>query len=413
MKARKLISSALALSVLLLASARTGIANKDDMVLKTPIPVTTQNAKGLPLDEEGKKMLEFEMQSGDAIADSVKEFFGGDEAVGDYGEIFMDSKNGKVIIYLAKEDKKTNELKKMLKAKFPETKFQIKKAKYSRKQLVAKQDELTNRLISLGYKNFGLGADTINDTLILEIYNLDPSLEAALIKEFGNDLVIKHLKEDKSPFLLSRTADYGTLGGGIAINQSGCSTTAIAQKNGLSYILTAGHCVELVGSPAWQNNTAIGTVTDSKFSSGLDAGLIKITSQRYISNYFFNKAESLTNYDSRHSGVGTSNVGDLVCKAGIKTGATCGNVTMLNDKLVQNGITYNNLIRITRYNTTYTMSGGGDSGGIIFKASDNKLLGIISGSNTPADYVAGTKIQDAMSSLGVSIYSSDTSLLVN
>jgi len=87
MKTSRIVTTTQALSVLLLAAEGTGSAIKEDRVLTTPIPVTTQNAKGLPLDDEGKKRLEFEVQSGNRIAESVKEFLGGSDGIGEYGEL--------------------------------------------------------------------------------------------------------------------------------------------------------------------------------------------------------------------------------------------------------------------------------------------------------------------------------------
>ncbi|MEQ6375500.1 S1 family peptidase [Bacillaceae bacterium S4-13-58] len=178
----------------------------------------------------------------------------------------------------------------------------------------------------------------------------------------------------------SRYDQYRPLMGGIILE--GLSCTGSFSSTG-SYYITAGHCGSV--------GETIGTITKVANSGPVDAALIKVDNTSWLSNDLFAQSprdREITDWQAEYE----ENEGDYVCKAGYKTGYTCGTVTS----------TYYSVR--THHNMTvasYTRDGG-DSGDPVFNG--NQLRGIYEGtSSLGAVYSQIDNVQYALG-IGVRTY---------
>lgn len=162
----------------------------------------------------------------------------------------------------------------------------------------------------------------------------------------------------------------GQLLGGDQISNGSilCSVGFNVTRDGLYYILTAGHCT--AGMPWWRG---IGPSAASNFPD-TDFGLIR--------NDGYAAAGAVDMYDNTVqpiTRVGTATVGERVCASGEATGVTCGRVLAVNQTVdYGDGNIVHGLIE-TDVHTDH-----GDSGGALFDGS--VALGTVSGGDGQIDY---------------------------
>jgi hypothetical protein len=428
-KLNLILMSVLTIFVLTVSSTNSEtFANKSDKYNINPEPgpwVATdpndfRENKNLKLTEKQKRNVEIERLYLEDINSILENILGEVDKIGEYGSFYIEPyEDYKFVLGLAKEDLKTDKLKQELKQVIPSNLFKIKKMKKSVKDLEIIQSNINEFLVNQGYDNFGITVDVYKEKLILNIDSISSDTEDQLSTLFGEYIEIE--TGISLNYLLSRDANFGTLGGGIAIQSSNCSTAATATKNGVAFIVTAGHCTDGDGKPMYQNNNWVGSdhYDLDNATDRLDVGLIKIQDTRYISNYFLNN-EGSSSWDSRHTGVGSATLGSTACKSGITTNTTCGEIVSVNSSGTVEGKYYDNLIRLDSANDSYPIALPGDSGSIVFTASTNKIIGLVSHGmdGEPYNRVWCPKMTEIESRLSSStapfrIYSSNTALLVN
>ncbi|MDG0792235.1 S1 family peptidase [Cohnella ginsengisoli] len=220
---------------------------------------------------------------------------------------------------------------------------------------------------------------------------------------------------------LARTANFTTMGGGIAIDNSNCSTAFTATKDTKEFLVTAGHCVTSIGSAAKQNTTNVGTQHLSAYGDyGTDVGLILLTdTSRSIGNGYYYNGLANGEYDKNYTTTTTVINGQLICKSGIKTSVTCGSVTNTSATVTYGTIHLTGMIQAKKDDGGLVL--GGDSGGVVFNPYNyGQLIGIVSGrslatSTLPEGYYGYfTKVGNALANGGaVTLYTSSSTKAVN
>ncbi|MBV9844579.1 MAG: S1 family peptidase [Kutzneria sp.] len=203
--------------------------------------------------------------------------------------------------------------------------------------------------------NSSWAIDVATNQVVVQVSDQTPStslLETA--GHYGDAAKIVHTHGSISQQVLD--------GDGISTDQITCSAGFNATVgNGQPVILTAGHCT--AGLPYWQG---IGPSLDTSPSSA-DYGLIRNDSDdgRGAVDTYNGRSQPITE-------AGDAYVGERVCKAGERTGLTCGRVTALNVTVnYDNGKVVHGLVE-TNVHTDH-----GDSGGPLFDGSVG--LGMVSG----------------------------------
>ncbi len=201
--------------------------------------------------------------------------------------------------------------------------------------------------------------------------------------ELNNEEIIYSLNQKQRPLV-----------GGLSIEMPRgdhyalCTLGAIVKKNGIKYILTAGHCVtegedgfpdpDDIGLKIRQGEQIIGSVYKTDFTGGVDVALISINSG--ISS----EQETFLGDDVLE--FGTVYKGLKVFKIGRTTGLTFGTVTEFVGYTGSDGKQWQGFV-VTGDNGEFSASG--DSGSAIITVSKpHKIVGIISagdGSNMPED----------------------------
>jgi hypothetical protein len=147
-----------------------------------------------------------------------------------------------------------------------------------------------------------------------------------------------------------------------------CSTGFNVVRDGVRYLLTAGHCTQ--GLPTW---SGVGPSVISAFP-GTDYGVVR--------NESAVAAGAVDRYDGTTqpiTGAGTATVGERVCASGQTTHVTCGQVTEV-DQTVDYGD--GNVVRGLIETSVHTDHG--DSGGSLFNGATG--LGMVSGGDGTTDY---------------------------
>ncbi|WNQ11938.1 S1 family peptidase [Paenibacillus aurantius] len=423
---KKKMAISIVMASLLLSGVVAAYAS-ENFVATTPQQVELKS-EDLPLDSKQKLQLQYQAQYLDKIKDEVGFTFGNFSAFEEYGEIYIDNTDQiKFVVLLAKEDLKTNSLAQNLKKFIPADLLEFKKTNMSLNDLKNIQRNIESireelkKDDTLIYSSY---PDIQKQKVVLEVNGITAETKNKILNRFGSDNV--NIGQEIHPSI-QRTDNYGTLGGGIALNSSSCSTGAIGIKDTREFIITAGHCVNGDGGTEYQNTSVVGTDHHSALNSGTDVGLINITTSRYVSNAYFYGAEAKSNYDKKITSTSVGLLNELVCKSGVKTGTTCGVI-----KNTSQNITYASPYNVTVYDTVRIekasgeiYENGGDSGGIVFGGYYNdKLYGIhIAGNHNPETGAPGNvgyyqKIQTIINTYNeatspFSIYLSDTARLAN
>ena len=383
--------------------------------------------------EVQKKLITQATEMND-IFNTIDKVFGSYEAFSDKGTLYLSDK-GEIIIGIKDgSDEKVNfTLKNSLQAIDEDNLIKIESVKYSINELEKIQDEIAQVAQNLiGDKSVITELDVIAPKITVSVEDLKTEEEQALASQFKEnntfDLIqiISHDQTMNPQDEIERERDWTKLGGGIRLHDSGlgnCTSTGIGKKGTNYFLITAGHCLQYDGSYVYQDSSIVGVDHTSGNYANIDVGLVRITSAspipRYATNYFYELAENKTDYDRRITGSSTPIQGQFVCKSGITTGVTCGNISTLKTTYsVTNGSVpgTRNVAKVTPLSGV-DYSQGGDSGSITYDPSTYKVVGIHSGGGGLVGYF--TRINDVInlftdSSNSFSIYSSSTNtLLVN
>ncbi|WP_217558070.1 S1 family peptidase [Paenibacillus sp. GbtcB18] len=299
------------------------------------------------------------------------------------------------VIALAKQDKNSDDFVASLKETMPKVK--VVRVKNSYKDLETIKEDI--RLQWPVYEAQGAiiistGISTSKNKVILTAQKFPENLKKLVQLKYGKDIEF----EIDEKFVIpqpsgsaARFKKWNTLGGGIGISSSSgdCSTAATGTKNGVRFIITAGHCVKNNGGAVWQfENLSENFVGVQHFDArnshgdryGIDLGLVRITdTARTLSNYVLKNGTS--GYDANFNSTGNFYEFQNICKAGITTDYTCGLVgSVSRDAKYTDGYTYKDVAQLDSFKSGETLAKPGDSGGTVW--SGETLLGVISGVGT-------------------------------
>ncbi|WP_186786212.1 S1 family peptidase [Paenibacillus agilis] len=323
------------------------------------------------------------------MQEKVSEILGSYEAIQDYGTVHIDRSNGfKIVIGFKVEDSKTARIKAELgellsnRVAFVPSKFTYHELNEIKDQIIDQKQQLESTGTVISSVGVDEAQQRVNVT-VTEAKDLKSLNQLSEVSKAGNDVI--HIvidPEAKNYTEFSRRDNHTILGGGIGFlfspyaTHNYCTTAFTATKDEKKFIVTAGHCLN--GNQAivkqWDNN--VGRDHVSYFSSkGIDVGLIDVTnSGRKISNSIFKNA--VTNYDAKYTQSGSFVANQYVCKSGLTTGYTCGQVqetsTSFEDSIT--GITVRDVVKIVATGNYKDYSQGGDSGSITW--AGDVLLGI-------------------------------------
>jgi hypothetical protein len=320
-----------------------------------------------------------------------------EETLREEGDFYYDPENDHFVMQIKKQIKDANKNKKFQNLKnSKKEKYSvattndviIEEVNYSYEELVKMQDEFFNinnkKLFS---KNTILTLDSKNNRLELLTDSININLKQSLENKYDDKLYINidpDFVTDPVP-LKARKADWNQLGSGIGVRSNGqCTTAGVAYKSTGNFIITAGHCINSIGTTAYQWFTPVGTAHLNALLSQFDFGLIKInrpndlTGGRYASNGLYINGKSSNGYDVAITGAVRPYDNMLVCKTGITTGYTCGKVA---DSRVLHPALNTVSIRVVSGNSHFASKG--DSGGALTNYSNGtyKIVGLTSAAN--------------------------------
>ncbi|PWW43163.1 MULTISPECIES: S1 family peptidase [Paenibacillus] len=351
--------------------------------------------------EVSQEQVSAEMEDIMIMQNEVASILGSYEEIQNYGTVHIDRTNGfKIVIGFKNEDSITSEIKNILSEKLKgKIEFVVTDITYNDLMQI-KDNIFDNRgnLESNGLHISSVGVDEENNKVNVifdEMDNLAISSQSFVdnfaksaqlfVEDYeGNEKFLNIIfdPEAKNYNEFSRKDNHPILGGGIGIQKTGigsCSTAFTATKGNTKFLATAGHCLEGDGSivKQWDSNVGTDHISYHK-TRGFDIGLINVTnSGRKISNFIF--ANANTNYDAKYTNSGSFLMNQYVCKSGIKTEYTCGQVqeTSANYTDKDTGIMTKDVVKIYSTGNTKDYSQGGDSGSTTW--AGEVLLGVHSG----------------------------------
>nr|WP_237178971.1 trypsin-like serine protease [Paenibacillus sp. MMS18-CY102] len=251
-------------------------------------------------------------------------------------------------------------------------------AKYSEQELDqyvsgvwAKKAEIKQQGIGL----ISVSTDVINQTVIVGLADLDSQTQHILTSLLP-EIPISIMK-------VEAPQDTAVRGGEKIISTSGSSCSVgfgAKDSSGQYYVITAGHCSRdynvttgkgtYKSGEGWNySGTYLGFASSHWSYYGLSDSMgIAVTSVTVKEMNLNGGLRTITSFQDSANDV----VGQLVCKTGYVTGATCGTLKSRNVGYDIDGSTFFNL----RGDDTY--SDHGDSGGTVY--SNSMVLGITKGS---------------------------------
>lgn len=384
----------------------------------------SQAEANLPLNDQQKVQLEFEKKYLDSVFSLADKFFGSTEGFNDFGEIYIENENNNpyLVIAVANYGENVNAFIEEMKQILPSDLLVIKEVSYSKSDLLNIQSDILKE-IEAGTIAIPGDVSTVpsvkDQKVIIRVPNYN-SLQKSIMDLTNvkyNDLL--KFEEGTENFTTKARDDAFTeMGGGIAI--PGCTTTGIATKDTREFLITAGHCLDSIGSSVTQGGTVVGKEHLSNYKTGgIDVGLILLTNtnKKYGNKYYYNPVAN-AEYDQKYTTTGAALNGQLICKSGKMTNVTCGTVTEQDGSVYYKGDNVTVYSIITVYKSDGDFCIPGDSGSIVFNAySTNRIIGIVSGTSTTdtvATYGYVSKIVPALAAAGsVSLYTSDTVKTVN
>jgi len=167
--------------------------------------------------------------------------------------------------------------------------------------------------------------------------------------------------------------------GGDAINGATCSAGFNLRNpsTGARYLLTAGHCVNAGSTLTGQGGVSFGTVLESWFPTFDDAIARNQNTAFWIQGAWVDTNPSNGGVITT-SGFTDGLVGTVVCKSGITTKWTCGQITAKNETVTYTG--GNTVFGLTRHNACVEK---GDSGGanVSVSGATRRAEGVTSGAS--------------------------------
>jgi len=358
-----------------------------------------------------------------------------EETLREEGDFYYDSTKDQFVLQIKKDIKdaskkeKFNNLKNHSKARTITNAIAndvvIEEVKYSNEELIEIQDQFFKvNNPELFTQNTNLNLDTINNRLELVTDSISDGLKKSLEDTYGDKLYVKVDPSfvDKHEPLKARKDNWNQLGAGIGMKSiienklNFCTTAGVARKGTQYFIVTAGHCVGEGGTPAYQWSVPVGTPHLNAMSSGFDFGLVRIdranelTGGRYATNGYYISGESSSGYDAKVSGAAKPYTGMPVCKSGITTGYTCGEV-----KHVRALHPVTRLVGIKVESSNAYFASNGDSGAPLTYYSNGiyRTVGVLSASATTIQYsriVYFTPLEEMLDKYGLTYYSSNTKI---
>jgi len=181
----------------------------------------------------------------------------------------------------------------------------------------------------------------------------------------------------EAPAAPETTADF--MDGGDAINGASCSAGFNVRNpsTGARFLLTAGHCVSAGSTLVGQGGVAFGSVLEIWFATFDDAIIRNDNSAYWIQGPWVDTNPSNGGIVTT-SGSTDALVGTVVCKSGITTRWTCGQITAKNETVTYTG--GQTVFGLTRHNACVEP---GDSGGanISVFGSVRRAEGVTSGAS--------------------------------
>lgn len=258
-------------------------------------------------------------------------------------------------------------------------------------------------------ENYDLGIDVPGNTVYAVVDSLDATTAIAFKQRYGPMTEVRagDLAEPEQGRCVRFDCRYD-LRAGLAVRPDSatpdepfCSTAFVVQPNvgSSAQVLSAGHCG---GDNRYHAGEFYGTVVGQQFSGRVDAERHSILNgfsgvpRIYVSSR--ERAREVRSV-SQWEGV---RVGTKVCKAGIRTGKTCGKIT--DKHFSPGGIDYPT--NAHRYVKTTYCSRKGDSGGAVFRGGT--AFGVHSGGRRgrcshPDDFSVFAHIQYVQNALNVSV----------
>lgn len=378
--------------------------------------------------EEKKKGLDATLQEAGIAEEEIREV----------GDFYYDKTRDKFVLQIKNDikdsskkekfdklkSKSKNENTKMSNLTTSEGDILIESVKYSNEELIEFQDQFfkVNNPEQFS-QNTNLNLDTINNKLELVTDSIEENLKKSLEKTYGDLLYVKvdpNFK-DEHELLKARKEDWNQLGAGIGIrdpNGSSCTTAGIAYNTSRHFIVTAGHCINPAGYevsfPVRQWHTNVGTTHLNSINSGFDFGLIRIDRSnelpggRSATDGYYIDGSNPYGYDVKLSGIAKPYISMPVCKSGIRTGYTCGEVT--NNRTIHPGT---GLIGIKVSSSNPSFACKGDSGSALTYKGGGiyRTVGVLSAGATATDCsstVYFTPLVEMLEKYGIYYYSSDT-----
>jgi V8-like Glu-specific endopeptidase len=241
--------------------------------------------------------------------------------------------------------------------------------------------------------------DPANDRVVIEAATVTQEMREALAARYGSTRVALQITPSLAlpSWKATRQHDTPPYYGGAYIESSvGSCTAAFAWTHqGVSYLLTAGHCTSLHGYVN-NNDTTLGTVSADNWNN--TTGSVKLSGLDYYSGDASTVRLYDTSYGRVYKGSASSStsravtsrydrrslVGDTYCVSGMRTGEMCGWRVVATYMTVKysDGSVLRNATRGYRYGTC---TKGGDSGAPIYRIKSDGTIqakGILSGGST-------------------------------
>ncbi|MFD7524104.1 trypsin-like serine protease [Paenibacillus chitinolyticus] len=325
------------------------------------------------------------------VRDKIASLYGDLRKFEETGSLYIEqnSEGKSIVIGYIKDDKLIEDLTKNIKSAHPTSRIKFKQIKYSYDQLKKIKDEIVEEWPNLKKKGtypLEISIDDINQKVIFTVSKTNTETKNELQQKYGEVLQIIEDPLTEINSNVKREDNFGTLGGGIGLQMVRdkvyvCTTAGTATKNGVRFIITAGHCLKANQDIVSQFSNYVGKDHYSGLvaGTGIDIGLVKIEdNNRWITSKILKNSPS-PDYDAKYISTGAFTGGETVCKAGLETNYTCGSVISTStDITLVDGRVIKDTAKI--YNTNYDINNkicdASDSGAPLW--TGDTLKGVLS-----------------------------------
>ncbi|MFC4778835.1 S1 family peptidase [Paenibacillus sp. GCM10023252] len=376
-------------------------------------------------------------------------------ALNDQATFYIDNENEQVVFLVSNDNlKEIKELKKELSDKLG-TKIKFKEAKHAFKDLASINDAVFRQLKDK--QNVSTGINTANEVINIradlsteekdqlvntygDVFNFMPA-EPLVNPQYAVDYPFKTLSAGIKILPDTSATEKSSPSSGTYKTTSYCTSGLMGTKSSQAFMVTAGHCVLFPHSNASTtggsgyadgglDSNSNGKLDSNEYNwigwqhysqalqdgKDKDIGLIKLTNTSLALNaQWYSHAQADT--VSKIKAYATPQVGTQIAKVGATTGFKIGTIAEVN---------YNYNMRLytdftTSNNVIVSVTGGirvsgtdfstvGDSGGIVFRTTDNAAIGLISGGS--GSTYACAAFYNTLPTLGIAqyVYDYDTPL---